>query len=152
MKMYFAISGLSELIVKLEKPVDYSATMYRIGEAIADYVRGTFIEETDPWGNPWRELAGITRQKREANEDGLILFATGNLFRSLKVIKFDNAAWVGFTADYALIPHQLGESPNPWGKTTPPRPIMPIRQSGAVDLPEGLQRIIDNIIRESMNG
>lgn len=152
MKMEFVLTGLTELIVKLEKPADYSATMYRIGEAIADYVRETFKAETDPWGKPWAELAPATRRKREANNDGPILFATGNLFRSLKVLKLDNAAWVGFAASYALIPHQLGEDPNIWGKRTPARKIMPINDNGEVDLPNALQNIINNIMRDSLNG
>jgi phage virion morphogenesis protein len=107
--------------------------------ALVERIRLCFVDQRDPWGNPWAPLADATlAHRRDQGRSGVsILRDTGQLFASLAdgVDNDEAAIHLGFADRPASIHQWGGRAGRNHAVTIPARPMMPIRQDGTVDMP-----------------
>jgi len=107
-----------------------------VAERLHYEMQAEFDQGTDPYGNPWKELAESTTERgRHAPP----LTDTHAMRDSLTVLPM-RAAGVAITIDHPALPHQTGWS-GPVGDG-PARPILPQGSK----LPDAWQDIIDEEI------
>lgn len=118
---------------------DTGSLLGKLAFALTERVRLTFHDQADPWGTPWAPLSARTlMRRRDGGRAGAsILRDTGQLLASITSAMTHGTAdiRIGF-ADRPATIHQFGGKAGRGHKVTiPARPMMPIRESGEVDLP-----------------
>ena len=118
---------------------DTGSLLGKLAFSLTERVRLAFHDQADPWGSPWAPLSARTLlRRRDGGRAGAsILRDTGQLLASLTSAMTQGAAdiRIGF-ADRPATIHQFGGKAGRGRKVTiPARPMMPIRESGEVDLP-----------------
>ena len=135
---------------------DMTPAMTSIGEQIASLIDETFVNQTDPYGNPWAALSSVTiGRRRQGGRGAKILQDTGHLKNSITSNPSRTEVEIGLTEKYAAT-HQFGASkgqygrtvrnaPIPWGNI-PARPFLP-----EGNLPPTWEQDIVNIIERHLS-
>lgn len=108
--------------------------MRSIGQDIVENIRLGFRDSTDPWGVDWYPLAAITIRNRR-NKSDKPLVDTGVMRNSINSRAAKKSVTVGLkdSQSHKGLTHQYGGEYK--GRHVPPRPFLPIRHFGGVELP-----------------
>jgi hypothetical protein len=103
-------------------------------ESVAQNIRTTFRDETDPFGHPWAPLKKATLRRREKRENfsTQILIDTTAMYASLEVLQAEAGAVVSIgngLPDPRAPANQFGN-----GRAVA-RPFFPIHEDGQAELP-----------------
>lgn len=129
------------------------ATINKIAQALDELIRGTFRNETDPWGQPWAPLkdSTLTARQRRENFSVQMLIDTGTMYSTLSItpVPAESAveAEIGRGAPYAEF-HQFGHE----GGLFPARSTFPMRSRDEVAFPGDWLREVFAPLREAVEG
>ena len=112
----------------------------RASVAVADLIEEEFAAGTDPYGDPWAELADATLEKGRTPPP---LTDEGDMRESV-VVRPMRGAGIAITVDHPAAPHQTGWT-GPVGDG-PARPILPSRGR----LPESWRDSIADLARKEI--
>ncbi|GAB4299911.1 MAG: hypothetical protein Kow0096_19610 [Thiohalomonadaceae bacterium] len=135
---------------------DLSEPMADIARLLTNVTEDAFQTETDPWGNPWQDLADSTKAARakRGHWPGRILQVSGGLAGSLTGNSGPDWAEAGFGKEYATI-HQLGGQAGRGGKATiPARPSLPMNEAGELppDVSSDILDILQDYLMDALKG
>lgn len=116
--------------------------MRDVADHIAETSRLGFDEQQDPWGNPWKELAQSTKDRRRGTPPYQILRDTSALINSINGTAEGDTARVGAgtgpSRDYARIHLFGGRAGRGRSTRIPARPYLPVTENG-VELPREME-------------
>jgi len=103
-------------------------------DSVAQNIRTTFRDETDPFGHPWAPLkkATLKRRVKRENDSTQILIDTTAMYASLEVVQTEAGATVSIgngLPDPRAPANQFGN-----GRAVA-RPFFPIHEDGQAELP-----------------
>lgn len=139
---------------------DLRPAMEEIGHGWRSFSDLCFREESDPWGQAWEQLSEVTLHRRRGTS-AQILKDTGRLASSMTYdagkdslalgsdVIYSAAQFLGMEQGYAGM--MRNGAPIPWGDI-PPRPAIPIRPGGVVDLPDEWRDFALNVLQSHIAG
>lgn len=154
-------TGVVEELNRLHSVLtDMRPVFEEIGHGWRSFADLCFREESDPWGQAWEQLSEVTLSRRRGTS-AQILRDTERLAssitysatsKSLKLgtdVIYGAAQFLGMKKGYAGT--MRNGRPIPWGDI-PPRPALPIRPGGKVDLPDSWRDFAMEVIRDRLAG
>lgn len=159
-----SVSGDGALAAELRRAatalLDLRPAMEEIGNGWRSFSDLCFRSESDPWGQEWRQLSEVTLARRRGTS-AQILKDTGRFASSMTYAASKDSLALGSDVIYAaaqFLGMEKGYAgttrngrPIPWGDI-PPRPAIPIRPGGKVDLPDQWRDFALEVIRDHLAG
>lgn len=132
---------LGRLLAEVREPV---RALEAVGFALASRVSLTFVDQRDPWGQPWAPLAPSTLQWRARRGGGggeRALIDTRVLSNSpTSRVAGGDVVEVGTPVQYASF-HQFGTA-----RGIPARPFLPLRDESTAELPPDWRAEVEAIV------